>query len=65
VSPAPPLRGVHYGAMPSFTGLEDANMRYTTDFHQIHATTIRSWLGCPGVGAGLKDEFTPLDTRRT
>jgi len=56
-----PVRGGHYGAMPSLTDLDDGNMRYTTDFRRVYATMIRSWMGYPDVRSVLKDDFAPLD----
>ncbi|MBV8400404.1 MAG: DUF1501 domain-containing protein [Acetobacteraceae bacterium] len=55
-----PVRGGHYGAMPSLTDLDDGNMRYTTDFRRLYATMIRSWMGYPNVGFVLKQDFEPL-----
>ena len=49
-----PVRGGHYGAMPSLTDLDDGNMRYTTDFRRLYATMAASWMGCCGSGTGAE-----------
>ena len=56
-----PVRGGHYGAMPSLTDLDDGNMRFTTDFRRLYATMITSWMGYPDVKSVLKQDFEPLD----
>jgi uncharacterized protein (DUF1501 family) len=56
-----PVRGGHFGAMPSLTDLDDGNMRYTTDFRRVYATMIQSWMGYPDVPGVLKDQFVPLE----
>ncbi|MEM7081105.1 MAG: DUF1501 domain-containing protein, partial [Pseudomonadota bacterium] len=41
-----PIKGGHYGKLPSLTDLIDGdNLRYTTDFRQVYATAIEGWLG--------------------
>jgi uncharacterized protein (DUF1501 family) len=40
-----PVKGGHYGVVPSLTALDDGgNMRHTTDFRRTYATMIDRWL---------------------
>lgn len=55
------VKGGHYGAVPSLTDLDDGNMRHTTDFRRVYATTIRSWMNCSDASVVLKGEFAPFD----
>ncbi len=41
-----PVRGGHYGTMPSLTKLDEGdNLIHTTDFRRVYATLIEGWLG--------------------
>src|SRR6201996_1368893 len=55
-----PVRGGHYGAMPSLTDLDDGNMRFTTDFRRVYATMASTWMGCQDTAPVLKGEWGPL-----
>jgi uncharacterized protein (DUF1501 family) len=35
------------GAHPSLTQLEDGNLRHHTDFRQVYAAILETWLGVP------------------
>ncbi len=41
-------------------GLDDGNMRYTTDFRRVYATLIREWMNHSDVSAVLGRDFEPL-----
>ena len=56
-----PVRGGHYGEMPSLTDLDDGNMRYTTDFRRVYTTLITQWMGQADAGAVLRQPFAPFD----
>lgn len=44
-----PVRGGHYGQMPSLTDLDEGgNLKFTTDFRRVYATLIEGWLGAQG-----------------
>jgi uncharacterized protein (DUF1501 family) len=51
------------GAHPSLTNLEDGNLRHHTDFRQVYATLLDSWLGVPSRQV-LGQEFRPVDVLR-
>lgn len=55
-----PVKGGHYGAVPSLTDLDDGNLRFTTDFRRLYATLIRGWMGNEQAAQILKDDFSPL-----
>ena len=55
-----PVKGGHYGGVPSLTDLDDGNLRFTTDFRRLYATLIRGWMGNDQVAQVLKDDFDPL-----
>ena len=41
-----PVRGGHYGTLPSLTRLDEGdNLIHTTDFRRVYATLIEGWLG--------------------
>ncbi|MDO9313905.1 MAG: DUF1501 domain-containing protein [Burkholderiaceae bacterium] len=41
-----PVRGGHYGTLPSLTQLDEGdNLIHTTDFRRVYATLIDGWLG--------------------
>ncbi len=41
-----PVKGGHYGAVPSLTDLDEGgNLKHTTDFRQVYASLIEGWLG--------------------
>ena len=52
------------GAHPSLTTLEDGNLRHYTDFRQVYATVLDSWLGIPSRQV-LGQEFTAVDVLRS
>ncbi len=51
------------GAHPSLTNLEDGNLRHHTDFRQVYATLLDSWLGVPSRQI-LGREFQAVDVLR-
>jgi len=51
------------GAHPSLTNLEDGNLRHHTDFRQVYAALLDSWLGVPSRQV-LGQEFQPVDVIR-
>ena len=55
-----PVRGGHYGAMPSLTDLDDGNMRFTTDFPRVYATMAATWMGCQDTVPVLKGDWASL-----
>ena len=55
-----PVRGGHYGALPSLSVLDAGdNLLHTTDFRRVYATLIDGWLGgdAPAV---LRGRFEPF-----
>ena len=36
-----------YGEAPSLHGLDDGNLRFTTDFRSVYASILEGWLGAP------------------
>jgi uncharacterized protein (DUF1501 family) len=52
------------GAHPSLTQLEDGNLRHQTDFRQVYATLLDSWLGVPSRQV-LGGEFQPVDVLKS
>ncbi|HWY85839.1 MAG TPA: DUF1501 domain-containing protein [Gemmataceae bacterium] len=52
------------GAHPSLTNLEDGNLRHHTDFRQVYAAVLDSWLGIPSRQV-LGQEFKPVDVLRS
>ncbi len=55
------VKGGLYGRPPSLTGLDDGNLRYTTDFRRVYASLIAGWLGYPDPALLLRGEFEPFD----
>jgi uncharacterized protein (DUF1501 family) len=56
-----PVRGGHYGIVPSLTELtEGDNLRHTTDFRRVYATVAESWLGYRDTGRLLGADFEAL-----
>jgi uncharacterized protein (DUF1501 family) len=56
----PVRQGGLVGAHPDLEALDDGDLKFHTDFRQVYASLLQSWLGIPSepiVGAG----FTPLD----
>jgi uncharacterized protein (DUF1501 family) len=41
----PGVKGGYYGGQPGLTGLDDGNLRYTTDFRAVYATVAQGVLG--------------------
>jgi uncharacterized protein (DUF1501 family) len=54
------VKGGFYGTHPSLTDLDDGNMKMTTDFRSVYATTIKEWLGYDDTAAVLKGRFAQL-----
>ncbi|MEO8255798.1 MAG: DUF1501 domain-containing protein [Acidobacteriota bacterium] len=54
------VKGGFYGQHPSLTDLDDGNMKMTTDFRRVYATTIKEWLGCGETEIVLKGRFESL-----
>jgi uncharacterized protein (DUF1501 family) len=54
------VTGGFYGRHPSLTDLDDGNMKMTTDFRRVYATTIKEWLGYDQTEVVLKGKFEPL-----
>jgi uncharacterized protein (DUF1501 family) len=53
-----PVRGGHYGQVPSLTALDEGdNLVYTTDFRRVYATVIDGWLGSRDAEQLLSGEF--------
>ena len=53
-----PVRGGHYGQLPSLTELDDGdNLAFTTDFRRVYATMIEDWLGYRQSSDILHGEF--------
>ena len=56
-----PVRGGHYGDLPSLTELDEGdNLRHTTDFRRVYATAIDGWLGYKGADEVLGGDFATL-----
>jgi len=54
------VRGGFFGQAPSLTDLDDGNLKMTTDFRRVYATTIKEWLGYEDTAAVLKGKFDTL-----
>ncbi len=55
-----PVRGGHYGNLPSLTQLDAGdNLLHTTDFRRVYATLIEGWLG-GDAQAVLRGRFEPF-----
>lgn len=48
------------GDHPSLTDLEDGDLKFHTDFRQVYATVLESWLGWPSQSV-LGDSFEPIE----
>ena len=56
-----PVRGGHYGKLPSLTELDaGGNLVYTTDFRRVYATAISGWLGHQNTEQLLRGQFEPF-----
>jgi uncharacterized protein (DUF1501 family) len=56
-----PVKGGHYGEVPSLTGLDAGdNLVFTTDFRRVYATAIERWLGADSA-AVLGQPFETFD----
>jgi uncharacterized protein (DUF1501 family) len=56
-----PVKGGHYGEMPSLTALDAGdNLAYTTDFRRVYATVMQGWLGFNNTSAVLRGKFEPF-----
>jgi uncharacterized protein (DUF1501 family) len=42
-----PVEGGLYGEAPGLVGLDNGNLRFTTDFRRVYATVLEGWLGAP------------------
>src|SRR5438477_3508723 len=49
-----------YGRPPSLTDLDDGNLKMTTDFRSVYATSIKEWLGYDDADTILKGRFNTL-----
>jgi uncharacterized protein (DUF1501 family) len=54
------VKGGLYGQPPSLTDLDDGNLRMTTDFRRVYATSIKEWLGYDDTDTILKGRFDTL-----
>jgi uncharacterized protein (DUF1501 family) len=54
------VKGGLYGQPPSLTDLDDGNLKMTTDFRRVYATSIKEWLGYDDTDAILKGRFDSL-----
>ena len=54
-----PVAGGFYGERPSLASLDENNLRFTTDFRQVYASTLEGWLGAPSQDV-LGGRFEPL-----
>jgi uncharacterized protein (DUF1501 family) len=55
------VKGGHYGEVPSLTELtEGDNLRHTTDFRRVYATTTAGWLGYADTRGLLGEDFAPF-----
>jgi uncharacterized protein (DUF1501 family) len=54
------IKGGFYGQPPSLTDLDDGNLKMTTDFRRVYATTIKEWLGYSDSDTVLKGRFDTL-----
>jgi uncharacterized protein (DUF1501 family) len=54
------LKGGLYGQPPSLTDLDDGNLKMTTDFRRVYATSIKEWLGYDDTDTILKGRFDTL-----
>ena len=56
-----PVRGGHYGAVPSLTDLtEGDNLKHTTDFREVYATAIDNWRRQGSAEEVLKGNFKAM-----
>jgi uncharacterized protein (DUF1501 family) len=55
-----PVKGGFYGKSPSLTGLDDGNLKMTTDFRSVYATMLKRWMGFDDARSVLKGEFQEL-----
>jgi uncharacterized protein (DUF1501 family) len=54
------IKGGLYGQPPSLTDLDDGNLKMTTDFRRVYATSIKEWLGYDDTETILKGRFDSL-----
>jgi uncharacterized protein (DUF1501 family) len=54
------IKGGLYGRPPSLTDLDDGNLKMTTDFRRVYATSIKEWLGYDDTDTILKGRFDTL-----
>jgi uncharacterized protein (DUF1501 family) len=60
-----PVKGGHYGAIPSLTKLDAGdNLIYTTDFRKVYATMISGWMGLHDTRQLLNGSFDTIDVFR-
>jgi uncharacterized protein (DUF1501 family) len=58
----PGVKGGFYGAMPSFTHLDEwGNLYYTTDFRRVYTTVLEQVLGTQARGYILGGHFRPVE----
>ena len=57
-----PVKGGHYGELPSLTELDDGdNLVHTSDFRRAYATVTEGWLGHQDTEGLLGGKFKPFD----
>ena len=54
------IKGGFYGRPPSLTDLDEGNLKMTTDFRSVYATSIKEWLGYDDTDVILKGRFNTL-----
>jgi uncharacterized protein (DUF1501 family) len=42
-----PVKGGLYGQQPSLTGLDNGNLKFTTDFRSVYASVLQGYLNAP------------------
>lgn len=61
-----PIKGGHYGPVPSLTKLTAGdNLIFTTDFRKVYATMISGWLGLKDTRELLNGQFEPFSMFQT
>ena len=54
------VKGGLHGPHPSLTDLDRGDLKWSTDFRQVYATTLDNWMGSDS-GTVLGEDFTKLD----
>src|SRR2546430_1268647 len=58
-----PVKGGLYGQQPSLTGLDNGNLKFTTDFRSVYASVLQGYLNAPASDALRKHDVHPSDIR--